>query len=449
MIRMGAALVAVASLLAPALWNGFPLLQYDTGGYLARWFEGYLVPSRSVVYGLFVAAGWPLDFWPVVIIQAAATVWILALVLRAHGFGERPGTLLAVAVGLSLTTTLPWIAGILLTDIFAGLGVLGLHLVVLRADALSRRERSALVCFVAFAGATHSATFLVLCGLAATALLISLFDRDAVARAAATRAAIAVALAAATLLTANFAVSKRLAWTPGGYGIVFARMLQDGIVARFLDEHCAERRFKLCPYRHDLPATADAFLWGDSVFNTLGRFAGLGDEMRTIVLESIADYPAQQIAAAAKASATQLARVDTGEGVLPTIWHTYGIIARYTPSVVPAMRAARQQHGELHFEALNAVQVPLALAAMLLMPMLALFGMRRPAFADLGALAATVALAILGNAVVCGTLSNAHDRYGARLAWVPPLVAALALLRRQSVAAATSTAVMLPSPASV
>ena len=75
MIRMGAALVAVASLLAPALWNGFPLLQYDTGGYLARWFEGYLVPSRSVVYGLFVAAGWPLDFWPVVIIQAAATVW--------------------------------------------------------------------------------------------------------------------------------------------------------------------------------------------------------------------------------------------------------------------------------------------------------------------------------------------------------------------------------------
>ena len=24
-------------LLAPALWNGYPLLQWDTGGYLARW----------------------------------------------------------------------------------------------------------------------------------------------------------------------------------------------------------------------------------------------------------------------------------------------------------------------------------------------------------------------------------------------------------------------------
>ena len=37
-----------AFLLIPAFWNGFPLLQYDTGGYLARWFEGTLVPSRAV-----------------------------------------------------------------------------------------------------------------------------------------------------------------------------------------------------------------------------------------------------------------------------------------------------------------------------------------------------------------------------------------------------------------
>ena len=29
-----------ALLLAPALWNSYPLLQYDTGGYLARWYEG-------------------------------------------------------------------------------------------------------------------------------------------------------------------------------------------------------------------------------------------------------------------------------------------------------------------------------------------------------------------------------------------------------------------------
>jgi len=53
----GEALAATLLLLAPAMWNGFPFLQYDSGGYLARWFEGYLVPSRSTVYGLFAVTG--------------------------------------------------------------------------------------------------------------------------------------------------------------------------------------------------------------------------------------------------------------------------------------------------------------------------------------------------------------------------------------------------------
>ena len=49
-----AAILIPLFLIAPALWNGYPLLQWDTGGYLARWYEGYLVPSRSTVFGLFL-----------------------------------------------------------------------------------------------------------------------------------------------------------------------------------------------------------------------------------------------------------------------------------------------------------------------------------------------------------------------------------------------------------
>ena len=64
--RIAATLAALLMLLAPALWNGFALLQYDTGGYLARWYEGTLEVSRSTVYGLFLnLLAWP-DFWPAV-----------------------------------------------------------------------------------------------------------------------------------------------------------------------------------------------------------------------------------------------------------------------------------------------------------------------------------------------------------------------------------------------
>ena len=99
--RAGAAIAAGATLLSPALWNGFPLLQWDTGGYLARWYEGYLVPSRSVAYGLFLTAGWPLDFWPVVVVQAAVTLWVLWLLLRTHGFGPSPVAFVGLVLVLS------------------------------------------------------------------------------------------------------------------------------------------------------------------------------------------------------------------------------------------------------------------------------------------------------------------------------------------------------------
>src|SRR5271167_2833198 len=107
--RLGEALVATLLLLAPATWNGFPFLQFDSGGYLARWFEGYLEPSRSTVYGLFAVAGWPLDFWPEVFLQAAAAVWIISLVLLAYGFGDRPLALFGIVAVLAATTALPWL----------------------------------------------------------------------------------------------------------------------------------------------------------------------------------------------------------------------------------------------------------------------------------------------------------------------------------------------------
>ena len=434
-IRIGTALAAIVILLAPALWNGFPLLEHDTGGYLARWFEGYLVPSRSTVYGLFVAAGWPLDFWPVVFLQAAAAVWILALVFRAHGLGERPLTFLLIIALLSAMTALSWNASMLLTDIFTGLAVLALHLLVFKSDRFARWERIALVGFVVFATATHSATFLVGLGLAVVALLASFVGRARVPRMAAVNAAAAIALGAVMLLTANYVVAKRIAWTPGGYGIVFARMLEDGIVARYLEEHCPDPRLKLCPYRHELPATADEFLWGESAFDKLGRFDGLGDEMRTIVLESLAAYPFKQIETAFAAAAKQLITVKTGEGVILEIWHTYGMMEMYTPSVLPAMRAARQQRGKVHFEAVNAIHVPVAYAGMVFLPILMFLALRRRFDSDLGFLAATAALAIVMNAFVCGPLSNAHDRYGARIVWIALFVVALASARRFSSAA--------------
>jgi hypothetical protein len=224
-------------------------------------------------------------------------------------------------------------------------------------------------------------------------------------------------------------VAGRLAWTPGGIALAFGRMLQDGIVARYLAEHCPDPRLRLCAHRGELPNDADVFFWGESVFDRLGRFEGLGDEMRLIVTESLREYPLQQAQSALVAAARQLVHVGTGEGVLNTIWHTYAMIEKFAPDEVPAMRAARQQRGNIDFASINLIHVPVALGSMLLLLPIMGLALQHARFTEPGCLATTVTLALLANAVVCGVLANPHDRYGARLAWLAPLVVILLVVR--------------------
>jgi hypothetical protein len=423
-----AAVAVPLMLLAPALWNGYPLLQYDTGGYLARWYEGYLVPSRSTVFGIYLHLGEDSHFWINLGIQALATLWILQLTLRVFGILRQP-RLITISFVLILTTALPWLASMLLTDIFAGLSVLSLFILVLHGDKTSALEKYLLFAFTAFAAATHSATLAVLLGLCGAGWIARPLLGSRIAVSGLVQGSLTIVAGTAMLLSANFALSGQFAWTPGGYGVAFGRMMQDGIVARYLNDHCPEQNLKLCPYRNQLPPTADDFLWGRSMFDKLGRFAGLNDEMEFIVRRSLAEYPLWQAEAALVATAQQLTDVATGEGSDNWIGHTWGIIERYMPKQVAAMRAAHQQHRELHFAAINRIHVPVALLSMLLVAAILANALRRRQLDDLALLAATVSLALLGNAFVCGVISGPHDRYGARIVWIATFVVLIAAIR--------------------
>jgi hypothetical protein len=330
---------------------------------------------------------------------------------------------------LILTTALPWLASTLLTDIFAGLSVLSLFILVLHGDRISTIEKCSLFAFTAFAAATHSATLAVLLGLCCAGWIARPLLGPRIAVSGLVQGSLTIIAGAAMLLSANFALSGQFAWTPGGYGVAFGRMLQDGIVTRYLRDHCPQQKLKLCPYRDALPATADQFLWGKSMFNTLGRFQGMNDEMGFIVLHSLAEYPLLQTEAAIVATAQQLVHVATGEGTNGWIPHTYGIIERYLPAQLAPMRAAHQQHWDINFAAINWLHIPVALVSMLLVIAMLGRAIRQRRLDDLTLLAATVSLAVLGNAFVCGVISGPHDRYGARMAWVATFVVLISIVR--------------------
>jgi hypothetical protein len=418
-------------LLAPAIWNGYPLLQSDTGGYLARWYEGYLVPSRSTVFGLYLHFGEDTFFWINLGIQALATMWILQLTLRVFGMAK-PVRLLWMCLALSLGTALPWLSSMLLTDIFAGLSVLSLFILVLRGEKVSGIERAVLFALTAFAAASHSATMAVLLGLCIIGWIARPFLRDRISITGIVQGSLTVVTGAAMLLAANFALSGQLAWTPGGYSIAFARMLQDGIVTQYLHDHCATEHLRLCPYRDHLPETADDFLWSrETVFNRLGRFAGMSEEMGYIATHALADYPLWQAKEALIDASEQMLKVATGENTdHPAMMHTYGVFRRYLRQQLKAVDTARQQTRFIAFGPINLLHVPVALISTALIFAMLISRFFRRLTDDVTLLTATVCLALLGNAFVCGVISGPHDRYGSRLVWTATFTIMIAAVRR-------------------
>ena len=160
---------------------------------------------------------------------------------------------------------------LLLTDIFAGLSVLTVFLLVVHGDRFSRLETLFLFLFTSFAASTHSATLGVLFGLccAGCILLPARFSVQGL-----TQGSLTIVVGAGMLLASNF-----WPWTPGGSGVSFGRMLHDGLVKRYVDDHCSTENLKLCPYRDELPQTGDNFLWGRASLITSADSMGLATRL--------------------------------------------------------------------------------------------------------------------------------------------------------------------------
>jgi hypothetical protein len=246
-------------------------------------------------------------------------------------------------------------------------------------------------------------------------------------------AASAFLFALALIFTSNYILTRQLFLTRSGSVFVFARLMQDGIVKRLLDETCPKSGYRLCAYKEHLKTRADAWLWApDSLFKAQGGFRGDHSEENRIIADSIRRYPFLQVRAAVRASARQFFAFKTGDGIESQEWVLKPDFEKMAPGLLPRYLTARQQQGRLRFESLNMVHVTvgmLSLLGLLLLLQRALIrGQGREA-----ALPGLVLIALIGNAIICGTFSNPHDRYQSRIIWLPALVLLLARARNPGV----------------
>ena len=414
-------------LLVAAFWNGFPLMFYDTGAYIFEGFANRFVPERSPVYSLFLwSAGAAVSVWLVAIVQAILTAFVIVETARVVAPRMTLGTMLVIGGVLAVFTGLPWYVGQAEPDCFTALVVLSLYLLAFHSQTLGRWRTGALVLIGALSIGVHPSHLGLAGGLMILAALYELFVKPAAwPKAKLLLPCASIALALAMILAANFHYTRHAFISRAGGIFAMARMMQDGIVTKVLDDSCSTKHFALCPYRNSLPTRADQYLWGASTpFTKLGRFVKTEKESDAIVRESLVRYPLLNLEMAAKDSVEQFVIFHTGDGIDPQQWIIGRDFRIFMPSQLPAYDVARQQKGRIPFRAINFVHLPAAWLGLVLLIGGFILALRKSESKS-AALFGFILAALVGNAIICGVLSGPHARYQSRLMWTPVLALAL------------------------
>jgi hypothetical protein len=420
---LAAVLLGALILLVPAIYNGYPLTWWDSVAYVEHAFS--LVPrsDRLIGYSLFIRAlAFGHTLWVVAVAQCVLTSALVYGLVRSTSRRDAAVRHLLLIGLLATCTSLPWVAGLIIADVFTPLLVIALYLLSFGqvSHRVARASLALLVAVTVVVHLTHLWIGVSLLG-AAFALLRSRGDDRPWQRLRAP--AFALALGLVSVLAFNFARTGRVALAPGGNAFVLAHLQESGIASRLLNEHCPERDYLLCPYRARLPMHVDAFLWNDKLdFSPFEREDAIRQEALRLLRDSLLEEPWLHVKVAARYTFKAFFAFETGIGldgasadaVAPTI-------ERHFPGDLAAYRAARQQRAVLPIGTLRALHTPVAYALLVAVTaLLAHSALReRPWTArESTRLIAFSFVALVVNAILCGNLSGINDRYGARVLWL-------------------------------
>lgn len=417
-----------------ALFNGAPLVFADTGAYATDALQHEISGMFSVFYSyLILPLHQGISLWPVVFVQAAILTHLLYLTARCVSGGAigRLETLLIVAA-LSVFSSLPWVAGEVMPDVFSPILLLTVFLLAFCLRELAVWELLYIAILTAVAITVHFSHVPIAAGLILLGFCMRLvFVRDRGPFGWLSALLIMPFIAAVLgMVTVNWIDTGKVGLSRNTHVFFLAKWIDEGPALWYLQDSCPEAGYELCAHIAELPGrTQDDLKWAsDSPFAKVGTFDDLEPEARRIVSATLTAYPLDIIKDALLDTGRQLLHTATGDGlsadfarmVAERVRPVYADSAEVADSLVQS----RQGKGELplnQFQFLHRGFLAIALGFVAW----ALFARGRCLPAKLVLFAAFVAAGLVVNAAVTGGLSGPYDRYFARVVWLVGFVALL------------------------
>ncbi len=423
-------------LIWPALQNGYPLVYSDSGTYINAGFTKIIPVDRPILYCMFVKyMSLKKSLWFVIIAQAFIVLFVIHMLTRK--FTTKNITLLSIIiiVILSFTTGLSNYTSQIMPDIFSAIAIIGFA-VILTSDKIGWRE-TILSLIVVFSAMTNFSNFFVLAGLLIVAIILWLFHF--IKPKILLWGTIVTIAPFLLILSINKTYSGKFQISRAGSVFIIARMIETGIVKKYLVQHCENHKYILCDQIDSIPNSSADFLWNDNspLYDTNCMKKGFDccwesknskfSELINDILTT-SDNSLQLSAIYLKDFFRQI--VDFKIGVLVPMRDNsppQNCIDFRFKNEIDSYKNADQYESTQEFKTMSFIQLISVIMSVLFIIAIFIFYRKLKIKTRHSILIIFLILGILGNAMTVTIFSTVLDRYQARVIWIIPFIGLLLL----------------------
>jgi hypothetical protein len=426
LLQIGSIILGAILLMLPSFYNGFPLVYSDTGMYIRSGMELFVPDDRPIVYGLFLRTFSFGGLWMPLLIQNIILSWILFRVCGAFKIVRRAPWHILICAILSSFSSLAWYSSQLMPDVYVGIMALGLFVMWIEKRVFGNPF---ILIVTLFSALTHYSHILL-----AAVLLLGMILHEFLSHTHAHRkATIGISIWLILTIFFSFAINSiylnSWSWSKGSSVFVMGRLLDTGMLERYLQDNCPNEHLAWCNYQNQIPNNSRDLLWNnESPIAQMGGWTQSRIANKELIHAMITKpkYWPKLLADAFKGTVSQLLNNDIGSG-LKSDWYAsessppYQNISKYYPDQMNSYLQSRQNgnlwNQDLNFKGLNLINyVVLTLLALLLLA--SLLKILPSTSNAISGLRSFVLLTLVGNAFITGALANVYDRLQARVSWL-------------------------------
>lgn len=371
--------------------------------------------ARSVTYSVATyVLRWPgQNLSALAIVQALAASILCAIIGSVLGM-RRWRFYVVLAALVAFATPLAPFAAFIVPDIWAGILLGAITLLIATGERLSLGAKACLALFVIFGISAHPSIPPIAAGMAVIGVMLYLFQ-SRFALKMPTRSLgwllLPVFLGFGVNVAVNYISFGKASATGKRIPTALARTIALGPGRWYLEEQCRVPRYAVCEiYGTKIPSTINGFLFNKGSLNDLAtpeQMDRIRAEESEIILRAAFAYPGAELGKLSVGILRQLITFDLG---LTNFKRQLAFEPDGTPVLV--------ETGEDHSVLLSTVDA-LAIILLAVCAVWVLLQYRR-LHADERAMLWLLSAGILGNAVVCSVFSGVAERYQARIIWLFP-----------------------------